>query len=217
MRNAFTGEFQDYYTLLGLTSMAASNKEIRAAYRRLARIYHPDLNHGDQDDMATYAEANAQMCRLNEAYYVLGDSERRAVYDRQRLAWLHPASARPASARPASARPASARPAPSNTYPGFKPRYTPYDLDVPDWIERFYGFRLNLTARLEPLLFWIDLLTPILTLVILFLLGFFVSERIAADPFIHGLGIGQSDVLLLLVVFAIFWFVPFWFLLKFKR
>lgn len=207
MKNTFRGKFQDYYTLLGLPSMGASSKEIRAAYRRLARLYHPDMNPAEQDDSAAHAESNARMCQINEAYYVLGDPERRAAYDRQRLAWLHIAH----STWVTSARPDQ------TAYSGFKPRYTPYNLEMPDWIERFYEFRLNLESWLKPLLPWIDLLAPILTLCILFVAGLFVSEWIAADPIVQGLGIGRADVLLVLIGFAIFWFVPFWFLLKFKR
>ena len=50
---------------------------IHAAYRALARRWHPDLNRGP--------EAEAQMRRLNAAYQVLGDPQRRAIYDRERV------------------------------------------------------------------------------------------------------------------------------------
>lgn len=55
-------------------SPAASATEIKRAYRRLARQHHPDLNAQAQDE---------QIKRLNEAYAVLGDAQKRAVYDTQ--------------------------------------------------------------------------------------------------------------------------------------
>ncbi len=67
---------QDYYELLGLPATATA-AEIRAAYRRLALRWHPDTNAGD-------AAAEAHFKRLNEAYQILGDAERRARYDLSR-------------------------------------------------------------------------------------------------------------------------------------
>ncbi|MBN1933794.1 MAG: J domain-containing protein [Anaerolineae bacterium] len=205
MKNAFRGEFRDYYALLGLSSEGASSKEVRAAYRRQTRMYHPDVNPTEQDDSLAYAEANERMCRINEAYYVLHDPERRAAYDAQRLAWLQAVYSAQSVSREQKA------------YPGFKPRYTPYDLDVPNWIERLYGIRLDLQARLKPILPWLDLFAPIIGLCILFVIGFLLSGRIADDPVIRALGINSVDVLVVLIGLSIFWFVPFWFLLKFKR
>jgi curved DNA-binding protein CbpA len=65
----------DYYTLLGVSSNA-SLEQIKQAYRRLARLYHPDLNRNSED---------VRIKRLNEAYTVLSDTARRALYDIQRL------------------------------------------------------------------------------------------------------------------------------------
>jgi len=65
----------DYYTILEVTPMA-SQAEIKHAYRRLARQYHPDLNHQALDK---------HIKQLNEAYKVLGNTTRRAAYDAQRL------------------------------------------------------------------------------------------------------------------------------------
>ena len=65
----------DYYAILGVTPQAAQS-EIKRSYRRLARKYHPDLNRQALD---TYIK------RLNEAYGVLGDPTKRAVYDQQRF------------------------------------------------------------------------------------------------------------------------------------
>jgi molecular chaperone DnaJ len=64
---------RDYYEVLGL-SRNASSEEIKAAFRKLARQYHPDVSQ----------EANAEerFKEINEAYAVLSDQEKRAAYDR---------------------------------------------------------------------------------------------------------------------------------------
>ncbi|MBX5446279.1 molecular chaperone DnaJ [Sphaerobacter sp.] len=64
---------RDYYEVLGV-SRDASAEEIRRAYRRLARKYHPDVNREEG--------AEERFKEINEAYEVLGDEERRAAYDR---------------------------------------------------------------------------------------------------------------------------------------
>ena len=72
----------DYYTVLGV-ARDASAKDIKAAYRRLARKYHPDLNSGD-------AAAEAKFKEINEAHEVLGDPKRRSRYDRLGDRWRDP-------------------------------------------------------------------------------------------------------------------------------
>ncbi len=76
-------DFKDYYTILGV-SKTATPEEIKRAYRKLARKYHPDLNPGDKD-------AEAKFKDLNEANEVLSDPEKRPKYDRFGEHWNQPA------------------------------------------------------------------------------------------------------------------------------
>lgn len=69
---AHTMEFKDYYKALGV-ERSASDADIKKAFRRLARKFHPDLNKAP--------EAALRMQELNEAYEVLRDPEKRAAYD----------------------------------------------------------------------------------------------------------------------------------------
>jgi len=72
---------QDYYSVLGV-SKTADPKEIKKAYRRLARQYHPDLHPG-----AKKAEMETKFKEANEAFEVLGDDEKRKKYDRYGMNW----------------------------------------------------------------------------------------------------------------------------------
>jgi curved DNA-binding protein len=65
-------DFKDYYKVLGV-ERTASDDDVRKAYRKLARKYHPDVS--------KEADAEAKMRDLNEAKDVLGDKEKRAAYD----------------------------------------------------------------------------------------------------------------------------------------
>lgn len=71
----------NYYDVLGV-KRGASEKEVRSAYRRLARKLHPDLNPGDK-------AAEAKFKEINSAYEVLSDAEKRRKYDRYGDQWEH--------------------------------------------------------------------------------------------------------------------------------
>lgn len=72
-------DFKDYYAILGV-SRTADSEEIKRAYRRLARKYHPDLNPGDR-------KAEAMFKDINEAYEVLSDTDKRRKYDQFGQYW----------------------------------------------------------------------------------------------------------------------------------
>ena len=72
-------EFKDYYATLGVTK-TASDADIKRAYRKLARKFHPDLNPGDKTAEAKFKE-------INEANEVLGDPESRKKYDELGANW----------------------------------------------------------------------------------------------------------------------------------
>jgi len=72
-------EYKDYYKILGV-DRKASDKEIKKAYRRLARKYHPDVNQGDDETARKFQE-------INEANEVLSDPEKRQQYDQFGSEW----------------------------------------------------------------------------------------------------------------------------------
>ncbi len=69
-------EYKDYYSILGVPRNA-TDKEIKSAYRKLAREYHPDVNQGAEDKFKD----------INEAYEALQDPERRRMYDNLGSNW----------------------------------------------------------------------------------------------------------------------------------
>ena len=74
-------DFVDYYKILGLDKNATPN-DIKNAYRKLARKYHPDLNPNDKDAKRKFQE-------INEANEVLSDPEKRKKYDQYGKDWQH--------------------------------------------------------------------------------------------------------------------------------
>src|SRR5437870_10874528 len=72
-------DFKDYYSTLGVAK-TANEKEIKQAFRRLARKHHPDVNPGDK-------AAEAKFKEINEAYEVLGDPAKRKKYDELGANW----------------------------------------------------------------------------------------------------------------------------------
>lgn len=72
-------DFKDYYDILGV-SKSASAEEIKQAFRKLARKYHPDMNPGNKQAEASFKE-------VNEAYEVLSDTDKRRKYDQFGQYW----------------------------------------------------------------------------------------------------------------------------------
>lgn len=73
--------FVDYYQALGITK-SATDKDIKAAYRKMARKYHPDVNPNDK-------EAQQKFQNINEANEVLSDPTKRKKYDQHGKDWKH--------------------------------------------------------------------------------------------------------------------------------
>jgi curved DNA-binding protein len=71
--------FRNYYEILGITR-DASGEEIKKAFRKLARRYHPDVNPGDKESEEKFKD-------INEAYEVLSDETKKAEYDRYSRFW----------------------------------------------------------------------------------------------------------------------------------
>jgi DnaJ-class molecular chaperone len=85
-------DFKDYYAVLGVAK-TATDKEIKQAFRKLARKHHPDVNPGDR-------AAEAKFKEINEAHEVLADPEKRRKYDELGANWRMYEQAGPGAAGP---------------------------------------------------------------------------------------------------------------------
>jgi curved DNA-binding protein len=110
-------DFKDYYVTLGLAK-TATPAEIKRAYRKLARKYHPDLNPEDKDAAAKFID-------LNEANEVLSDNEKRQKYDQFGQYWNQPIQ--PESAQSSSG---------SKGAPGDFSQYSDFDDFIHDLLGR---------------------------------------------------------------------------------
>jgi DnaJ-class molecular chaperone len=124
-------EYKDYYKILGVQK-SASQDDIKKAFRKLARKYHPDVNPGDKSSEARFKE-------INEAYEVLSDPTKRRDYDELGPNWQDQfARGRPAGGR--------AQPRPGGTTGG-----APYDFADPtgfsDFFEALFGNQRNRAGR----------------------------------------------------------------------
>src|SRR5713226_1389766 len=108
---------KDYYDALGVPR-TATQKEITAAFRKLARKYHPDLNAGDK-------QAEARFKEISEANEVLSDSKKKKLYDEFGENW-------------ASAAAAGVQPGAGGFRPGAGPRVQ-YRTVSPDEMEDLFG------------------------------------------------------------------------------
>lgn len=73
-------KYKNYYKILGLKNEKVTDEEIKLAYRHLAKMYHPDINGGNESITEKFKE-------VNEAYHVLGDEASRKKYDRMYFAY----------------------------------------------------------------------------------------------------------------------------------
>ena len=89
-------EYIDYYKVLGV-SKNATEKDIKKAYRKMARKYHPDVNPND-------VEAEKKFKEINEANEVLGNAENRKKYDQYGKDWMHAEAFEKAKAQQQSSR-----------------------------------------------------------------------------------------------------------------
>src|SRR5476651_1105658 len=91
-RSPMAVQFKDYYQTLGV-ARTATPEEIKQAFRKLARLYHPDV-------AKNKATGEAKFKEINEAYEVLGDPEKRRRYDELGENWQANGAPPPSQGRP---------------------------------------------------------------------------------------------------------------------
>lgn len=130
--------FVDYYSVLGLDK-TASQEDIKKAYRKLARKYHPDLNPNDEAAKKKFQE-------LNEANEVLTDPEKRKKYDQYGEHWKHGEEYEKAQQQYGRSSGPSAQ---QNPFDGFDFNYSGnYDTgEYSDFFEQLFGSRFGGSRR----------------------------------------------------------------------
>src|SRR3989304_5517084 len=126
---------KNYYDLLGIKK-DATDKEIKQAYRRLARKYHPDVNPNDKSAEARFKEINA-------AYEVISDKEKRAKYDKYGDKWQYADQIEQAQQQQGQYR---------EFYPGEDPAYH-FGSDIGAMVsifEQFFGGARRGSRRAQP-------------------------------------------------------------------
>lgn len=118
-------EFKDYYNVLGV-GRDASQEDIKAAYRKLARKWHPDVNAGD-------TAAEKRFKEINEAHEVLGDPETRRKYDTLGADWRRIEQAQAAGGNPFAGAPFGF----GDFQGGFRTVHS--DTGFSDFFEQFFG------------------------------------------------------------------------------
>ncbi|MDB5231394.1 MAG: DnaJ-class molecular chaperone CbpA [Chitinophagaceae bacterium] len=118
--------FIDYYKILGLSKDATSD-DIKKAYRKLARKFHPDLNPND-------TEAHKKFQQINEANEVLSDAEKRKKYDQYGENWKHADQFEQAQHQRSAGRPSA------EDYSGFS-GFNNEGGDFSDFFEQLFGQR----------------------------------------------------------------------------
>src|SRR5580698_8685847 len=103
-------KFKDYYEILGV-SRTATPEEIKQAFRKLARLHHPDV-------AKNKAAGEAKFKEINEAYEVLGDPEKRKRYDELGANWQDGMNGGPPPPRGPRGRPGSRPGAPDFEFGG---------------------------------------------------------------------------------------------------
>jgi len=126
---------KDYYAVLGVASSATAD-EIKKAYRRLAKKYHPDANASDEKAAERFKE-------VSEAYNVLGDAEKRKQYDDMRRLGAFGGFA--GAARPGAGRPGAG--APGGAPGGGSFRFEDFDVGGLGGLGDIFGSMFGGTAR----------------------------------------------------------------------